>query len=87
VTSAVVRLTPLATPLVGPAEAAAFRAFVTRCFTRRRKQLRNVVVAATGRDTAAVTAGLEGLGFDPTTRPERLAPPDFVRLLRWEGQL
>jgi len=34
-----------------------------------------------------VTAGLEGLGLDPTTRPERLAPREFVRLLRWEGQL
>jgi len=87
VTSAVVRLTPLETPLVRPDEVAAFRAFVIRCFTRRRKQLRNVVAAATGRDTATVTAGLEVLGLDPTTRPERLAPAEFVRLLRWEGPL
>src|SRR5207244_5966817 len=39
VTSAVVRLTPLAQPLVAPEQIAAFRAFVTACFARRRKQL------------------------------------------------
>jgi len=44
-------------------------------------------VAATGRETATVMAGLEALGLDPTTRPERLAPAEFVRLLRWQGQL
>jgi len=83
VTSAVVRLTPLAQPLVAPSEIAAFRAFVTACFTRRRKQLRNVVMAATGRSAAVVTAGLAALGLDPAARPERLGPEIFVRLLRW----
>jgi len=83
VTSAVVRLTPLAQPLVSPEEAAAFRAFVTACFTRRRKQLRNVVMAATGRSAAVVTAGLAALGLDPAARPETLGPEIFVRLLRW----
>ncbi len=83
VTSAVVRLTPLAQPLVSPEEAAAFRAFVTACFTRRRKQLRNVVMAATGRSAAVVTAGLAALGLDPAARAETLGPEIFVRLLRW----
>jgi 16S rRNA (adenine1518-N6/adenine1519-N6)-dimethyltransferase len=87
VQSALVRLTPLAPPLVGLDELLAFRAFVTACFTRRRKQLRNVLMAATGRSAAAVTAGLAALGLDPTVRPETLAPEVFVRLLRWSARL
>ena len=85
--SALVRLTPLAQPLVAPDEITRFRAFVTACFTRRRKQLRNVVMAATGRSGAAVAAGLAALGLDPRVRPGTLAPEDFVRLLRWSGRL
>jgi len=87
VASALLRLTPLAQPLVGPAEVAAFRAFVTACFSRRRKQLRNVVMAATGRPAAVVMAGLAALGLEPEARPETLAPRDFVRLLRWSARL
>ena len=87
VTSAVVRLTPLAQPLVAPEEIAPLRAFVTACFTRRRKQLRNVVMAATGRSATVVTAALAALGLDPAARPEMLAPEIFVRLLRWSGRL
>ena len=87
VTSAVVRLTPLVQPLVAPEEIAAFRAFVTACFTRRRKQLRNVVMAATGRSAAVVTGGLAALGLDAAARPETLAPEIFVRLLRWSVRL
>jgi len=87
VTSAVVRLTPLAQPLIAPEESAPFRAFVTACFTRRRKQLRNVVMAVTGRSAAVVVAGLAALGADPMVRPETLAPEVFVRLLRWSARL
>jgi 16S rRNA (adenine1518-N6/adenine1519-N6)-dimethyltransferase len=72
VRSALIRLTPLREPLVRPEEVAALRVFVTACFSKRRKQLKNVVP---GLD-------LEALGFDPTTRPERLPPEAFVRLLR-----
>jgi len=70
--SALVRLTPLAQPLVAPEEIAAFRAFVTACFTRRRKQLRNVVMAATGR-SAPSWPRPRGARLDPTARPEMLA--------------
>jgi 16S rRNA (adenine1518-N6/adenine1519-N6)-dimethyltransferase len=80
VKSALVRLTPLAEPLVRPEEALALRAFVAACFSRRRKQLHNAVPGATA-------AGLTALGFDPKARPETLAPADFVRLLRWSQQL
>ena len=75
VKSALVRLTPLAEPLVAPEEVAALRAFVTACFSKRRKQLHNAVPGATA-------AGLTALGFDPKARPETLAPVEFVRLLR-----
>ena len=74
VRSALVRLTPLPQPLVEPEEIRELRTFVTACFSRRRKQLRNVVPGLSG-------AQLEALGIDPTLRPERLAPETFVRLL------
>lgn len=87
VTSALVRLTPLADPTVEPGEVRAFRAFVTACFTRRRKQLRNVVMAVTGRAAPVVIAGLHALGLDPAARPEALGPAEFARLLRWSVRL
>ncbi len=87
VESALLRLTPLALPLIAPEEGPAFRRFVTACFSRRRKQLRNVLMAAAGRPAAEVSAGLALLGLDPAARPETLAPADFVRLLRWSGGL
>ena len=79
VKSALLRLTPLAEPLVRPDEVAPLRAFVTACFSRRRKQLHNAVPGATA-------ASLRVLGFDPKARPETLAPADFVRLLRWSRE-
>jgi 16S rRNA (adenine1518-N6/adenine1519-N6)-dimethyltransferase len=80
VRSALLRLTPLAEPLVAPEEAAELRRFVTACFSRRRKQLHNAVPGATAE-------GLRALGFDPRARPETLEPAAFVRLLRWSRQL
>lgn len=82
VKSALLRLTPLAEPLVRPEEVAPLRAFVAACFSRRRKQLHNAVPEG-GPSVAELTA----LGFDPQARPETLAPADFVRLLRWSRQL
>jgi 16S rRNA (adenine1518-N6/adenine1519-N6)-dimethyltransferase len=70
VQSTVVRLTPSTEPLVRSQEVAAFRVFVTGCFSRRRKQLRNVLP----------DLDLVGLGVDPTIRPERLSVAVFVRL-------
>ncbi len=87
VDSALVRLTPRARPLVAAGEVAAFRAFVAACFSRRRKQLRNVVMAATARPAAAVLDGLRALGLEPAARAETLPPEAFVGLLRWSGQL
>jgi len=76
VRSAVVRLTPRAAPLITPEEIASFRIFVTSCFSKRRKQLKNAVTGISETD-------LRALGFDPAIRPERLAPEDFIKLLRY----
>jgi 16S rRNA (adenine1518-N6/adenine1519-N6)-dimethyltransferase len=85
VQSAVVRLTPRPAPLVAPEEQAAFRTFVTACFARRRKQLRNVLAGVWDRPPDAAVAALGRLGIDPTARPETLAPAGFAALLR-EGR-
>jgi 16S rRNA (adenine1518-N6/adenine1519-N6)-dimethyltransferase len=75
VRSALIRLTPLAQPLVMDVEVAPLRAFVTACFSKRRKQLKNAVPGIT-------VADLEQMGFNPMVRPEQLPPEAFVRLLR-----
>lgn len=80
VRSALIRLTPLTQPLVRSEEIAPLRVFVTACFSKRRKQLKNAVPGLRGED-------LEALGFDPSVRPERLAPEAFVRLLRHRQSL
>lgn len=82
VRSALLRLTPLAEPLIAPEEVAPFRTFVTACFSRRRKQLHNAVPGG-----GATREGLLALGLDPMVRPETLDPATFVRLLRWSRQL
>ncbi|HEX4633035.1 MAG TPA: 16S rRNA (adenine(1518)-N(6)/adenine(1519)-N(6))-dimethyltransferase RsmA [Gemmatimonadales bacterium] len=95
VDSAVLRLTPLAQPLVPVEQGSAFRRFVVACFGQRRKQLRNVlssVVSPKGlpdgrREPGAVAEALRGMGIDPQARPETLSPADFARLLIWSGQL
>jgi len=84
VRSAVLRLVPRPDALIDPwTEGEPLRRFVTACFSRRRKQLRNVLRAVTGRSAADVTAALTRLGIDPMARPETLAPATFVALLHW----
>lgn len=78
VRSAVVRMTPLAAPLIGPEETHSFRVFVTACFSKRRKQLKNAVPGLNA-------AELEAMGVDPEIRPERLPPETFVALWRREA--
>jgi 16S rRNA (adenine1518-N6/adenine1519-N6)-dimethyltransferase len=81
--SAVIRLWSRAVPAVADGEIAPFRTFVTACFSRRRKQLRNVLRAVLGDSPGAVEEGLAALGVAPEARPETLAPEVFVRLWRW----
>lgn len=74
--SAVVRLTPLATPRAR--ETRTFQAVVHALFAARRKTLRNGLSGLVPREHAA---GLcEAAGVDPGARPETLAPEALARL-------
>lgn len=82
VDSAVVRITPLAAPVIAPDEEERFRVFVQQSFGMRRKQMRRVVrsllsVPATRADELLASAGVE-----PEARPETLTPVQFAALLR-----
>lgn len=82
VDSAVIRLHPLATPLVAASERERFRRFTQSLFGQRRKQLGTILRGrARGGGTDGI-AVLRELAIDPELRPERLAPGDFVRLFR-----
>lgn len=91
VDSAVLRLVPRRDPLVAPEEAAAFRRFVTACFGRRRKQMRNALAGALALAPAAAARLLEEAGVAGAARPETLAPETFAglwrRSLAWEGDI
>ena len=63
------------TPL-DAAQRRALRHVVRTAFSRRRKQLQNVIAPLTD-DPYGVLAQL---GLDPRARPETLTPGDFVRL-------
>ncbi len=82
VESAVIRLTPLAQPLVLPDEEAPFRELVQAAFGMRRKQMRRVVRSLWGLDAHTAERILEAAAIEPTARPETLSPERFVRLLR-----
>jgi 16S rRNA (adenine1518-N6/adenine1519-N6)-dimethyltransferase len=82
VDSAVLRLTPLATPLVSAAEQPSFRQMVVGLFGFRRKQLARGLRQLTGWDAGRVNSLLAGVGVAPTDRPEVLTPARFAELLR-----
>jgi 16S rRNA (adenine1518-N6/adenine1519-N6)-dimethyltransferase len=80
VESAVVRLTPRATPLVSAESLPAFRAFVQAAFGLRRKQMLRVLRTVRAISPDAASALLQRAGIDPVARPEVLTPEDFARL-------
>ena len=82
VESAVVRITPLATPLVTPEEERPFRLLVQGAFGMRRKQMRRVLRSLRALDAESADAILHTTGIDPMARPETLTPAQFVALLR-----
>jgi 16S rRNA (adenine1518-N6/adenine1519-N6)-dimethyltransferase len=92
VDSAVLRLTPLAEPLVTDAEREPFRRLVVGLFGFRRKQLLRGLRELTGWEAARVGAVLGRVGLDPTARPETVAPASYAALLRalvdggWAGR-
>jgi 16S rRNA (adenine1518-N6/adenine1519-N6)-dimethyltransferase len=82
VDSAVLRLTPLADPLVADEERDSFRALVVGLFGFRRKQMLRALRELTGWDATRVSGVLAGVAIVETARPEVLPPLDFVRLHR-----
>ena len=87
VESAVVRITPLDTPLVRPDEEAPFRTLVQGAFGLRRKQMRRVVRTLFDIPAEAAESRLRTAGIDPDTRPETLGAAAFVRLLRANAEI
>ncbi|MEP6732153.1 MAG: 16S rRNA (adenine(1518)-N(6)/adenine(1519)-N(6))-dimethyltransferase RsmA [bacterium] len=82
VESAVVRITPLAAPLIAPEEERSFRLLVQGAFGMRRKQMRRVLRSLYGIDAAAADGILGATHIDPEVRPETLSPAQFALLLR-----
>jgi len=82
VDSAVLRLTPLATPLIADAEVEPFRRFVVGMFGYRRKQLVRALREHLDLDAEQGSAIVNRAGFEPTVRGEELSPAEFVTLFR-----
>lgn len=80
VDSAVIRLTPLATPLVPDQDGLPFRQFVVGLFSFRRKQLARGLRELTGASPSKVSSWLSAAEVAEATRPEMLDPATFVRL-------
>jgi 16S rRNA (adenine1518-N6/adenine1519-N6)-dimethyltransferase len=80
VQSAVVRLDPLARPLVAEGREESFRTLVQSAFALRRKQMRRVVRSITGLDPSSAEEVLEESGIAPDVRPEALSPEQFAAL-------
>lgn len=82
VDSAVLRLTPLAEPLVDPAEQWSFRRLVVGLFGFRRKQMTRGLRELTGWEAGRVAKVLEEIGVPGTARPEVVPPVTFAALHR-----
>jgi 16S rRNA (adenine1518-N6/adenine1519-N6)-dimethyltransferase len=82
VDSAIVRLTPRASPLVADADLTAFRAFVQSVFGMRRKQMQRVLRSLGAGSAAAADAMLASIGASSSDRAETLTPERFALLFR-----
>ena len=82
VDSAVLRLTPLAQPLIGAGERVVHRRFVTALFGQRRKQLARSLRDVAGVERQRALQLLEDAGIEPRARAETLTPEQFVTLSR-----
>ena len=80
VESAVVRLTPRATPRVPAAIEARFREVVKAAFSSRRKTLANALAGGLGVPLGVAREAATTSGVDPGRRAETLAIDDFVAL-------
>jgi 16S rRNA (adenine1518-N6/adenine1519-N6)-dimethyltransferase len=92
VDSAVLRLTPLAQPLVSSGDQAQFRRLTVGLFGFRRKQMLRALRELTGWPAERARAALDQAAIAPEVRPEVLPPEAFVRLQRalvdggWAGR-
>jgi len=82
VDSAVLRITPLADPVVRREEERRYRALVQESFGLRRKQMRRVLRTIARLDADGAERVLRAAGVDPDVRPETLSPTDFARVHR-----
>ena len=82
VDSAVIRIVPLAEPLITSEEEEPFRTLVQAAFGFRRKQMRKVVRTITGLGAADAERVLATAGIDPELRPEVLNAARFAALVR-----
>jgi len=82
VESAVVRVTPLDSPVIADDEQPRFRRLVQDAFGLRRKQMRRVVRELLSLDAAEADALLASAEIDASVRPETLSPDAFARLAR-----
>ena len=80
VDSSVIRLTPIADPLVPLDSLRAFRTFIQAVFGQRRKQLQRVLRTVAGLSAEESVALLERVQIDPAARPEVITPAGFARL-------
>lgn len=80
VDSAVLRLTPLAAPLIPDAMIGAFRRFTVGLFGFRRKQLLRGLRQLTGESAGRVGEWLAAAGVGPQQRPQELSPEEFATL-------
>jgi 16S rRNA (adenine1518-N6/adenine1519-N6)-dimethyltransferase len=82
VESAVVRIAPLAEPLVTSDEENPFRVLVQSAFGMRRKQMRRVVRTLYSLDAEQADELLTRAGIEPEVRPETLSVEQFVGLMK-----
>ena len=80
VDSSVIRLTPIAEPLVPLESLRAFRTFVQAVFGQRRKQLQRVLRTVAGLAVEDATAILDRAEIEAASRPEVITPKQFARL-------
>lgn len=87
VDSTVILLRPLVAPLITRPEQRAFQHFVQSLFSQRRKQLGTILrslapAVPLNLEPPTLNPAFAALGIDPTDRPERLTPGQFVALFR-----
>jgi 16S rRNA (adenine1518-N6/adenine1519-N6)-dimethyltransferase len=80
VESAVIRLTPRASPLLSADVLPAFRTFVQAMFGQRRKQMQRALRTVRGISVEEARAVLAQAEVDPAARPEVVSPEAFARL-------